>query len=75
MILRKRIDHIVFNSYLVADSCEVLQGYEGNASDHLPVCATFHHRDVAEAVQRIVTTPSFTFHTLQPGKLSLQQNK
>ena len=41
MVLRKRLDHLFSTPQLRAVACDVLDGYEGNASDHLPVVADF----------------------------------
>lgn len=39
--LRKRLDHLFAIGDVRWTHCDVLDGYEGNASDHLPVVATF----------------------------------
>ena len=39
--LLSRLDHSFYNKTIKALSCEVVEGYEGNASDHLPIVTTF----------------------------------
>ena len=45
LVLRSRLDHVFYSRQLKCLSCRVLQGYEGNASDHLPVITELIHRD------------------------------
>jgi hypothetical protein len=45
LALRNRLDHVFYSSLLFCTKCVVLDGYEGNASDHLPIVAEF--RDAA----------------------------
>lgn len=44
-LLLKRLDHILYSSeYLSCTSCNVIDGYEENGSDHQPVKATFNFK-------------------------------
>lgn len=67
LVLRSRLDHIFFEPDAI--SCKgvaVLEGYEGNSSDHLPVVGTFeigtaHHAKQAAAPSWWSTTHSVGF--------------
>jgi endonuclease/exonuclease/phosphatase family metal-dependent hydrolase len=75
MILRKRIDHILFTAeHLIAEKCEVLQGYEGNASDHLPCVAKLKFRRQDEPKQSLTVMPNRLYMHLSPGTQTLKQN-
>ena len=64
-MLRKRIDHVMFTpSHFHATHCEVLQGYEGNASDHLPVVVDFRMKQDKEDDQVMAAAPTYLFSTL-----------
>ena len=74
VILRKRLDHVLCSRSLVVLACSVLQGYEGTASDHLPVVATVRLRESGEAEQQLGPTPSLLFWAVSLGNLSLRHD-
>jgi endonuclease/exonuclease/phosphatase family metal-dependent hydrolase len=69
--LHSRLDHMFYSSGLTCRHCTVLEGYEGNASDHLPLVAEFTEESSQGQVDSLPfwTASSLSVSTVESGTL------
>jgi endonuclease/exonuclease/phosphatase family metal-dependent hydrolase len=69
--LHSRLDHMFYSNGLTCRNCTVLEGFEGNASDHLPLVAEFTEESSQGQADSLPfwTATSLSVSTVESGTL------